>query len=167
MAQRDEDRVVCLRRLRADLLLQLRDVEFGGLQVGSRDFAAQPSLARERNGEADALVARVSGAGVEEVRLTRDVRGDERIGNRGRRDDGGARLFDLRAGGDERRVARERLTDRVGAGEPQRLLRGGRQCKARDGNGNRISKLSEHWVSSGVKQSSSDEKRELRCRRSP
>ena len=99
-------------------------------QVGGGDVAPQAALAGKRNRESDSLIAAIARRGIEDVRLSRDVRGERRIGERGGGDDVRARLFHLRARRRQRGIAHERLVDRLLARKPQRL-----ECLRRGGDG--------------------------------
>ena len=90
----------------------------------------KPRLPGKGKRETDSLIASVARRGIEDVRLSRHVRGERRIGERGGDDDVRARFFDLRARRGQGRVAHERLVDRLLPRQAQRL-----ECLRRGSDG--------------------------------
>ena len=121
MRPRHEQSVVGLEGLGGDLLPQLRERRFRGVQVAARRLAAQVELVRERQSQAEPVVLRHRGPRLREALLLLEG-GDERgIGERERLVDARASLLDLLFRGLDRGVSNDCLIDRLA---PRQALRG-------------------------------------------
>ena len=111
--ERDEERVVRLRRLRLDELPLERVRGLEGAEVALGELSPEPELLREGEGDAEDEIGLDGGAGPERSLESLHREAEGRIGEgRGLRD-AGAALRHLLARDDDRRVVGERHGDRL------------------------------------------------------